>query len=229
LITPRRRRGFEHLDDPGTTSAIRERSLRDVRIANTLLGGANAVLDELSRVMPRLGSEMTLLDVGTGLADIPIRARRLAASRKVRMTTFGVDQAETLAHITGNLLDASVCADARLLPFADSSVDVVICSQLLHHFDETEVDIVLRELNRVARGAVIVSDLRRSWVAAAGFWLVAWPLGFHAVTRHDGTTSVLRGFTAGELAHHVGRATGSAAEVRRHLGYRLTATWTPTQ
>jgi ubiquinone/menaquinone biosynthesis C-methylase UbiE len=228
VFTPRRRRGFEHLDDPTTAPAIRERSLRDVRLSNTLLGGANAVLTELDRILPRLGADATLLDVGTGMADIPVRARRLAARRAVRMTTFGVDQAETLARLTRFHLDGSTCADARFLPFADSSVDVVICSQLLHHFEDAEIDVVLGELDRVGRRFVIVSDLRRSWIAAAGFWLVTWPLGFHAVTRHDGTTSVMRGFTSRELAEHVGRATGSAAEIRRHLGYRLTATWTPT-
>jgi ubiquinone/menaquinone biosynthesis C-methylase UbiE len=228
VITPRRRRGFEHLDDPATAPAIRERSLREVRLSNTLLGGANAVLSELDRILPRLGAETTLLDVGTGMADIPVRACRLGARRAVRITTFGVDQAETLARLSRIHLDGSTCADARFLPFADSSIDVVICSQLLHHFEDAEIDVVLRELDRVARRAVIVSDLRRSWIAAAGFWLVTWPLGFHAVTRHDGTTSVMRGFTSRELAEHVGRATESAAEVRRHLGYRLTATWTPT-
>jgi ubiquinone/menaquinone biosynthesis C-methylase UbiE len=228
VITPRRRRGFEHLDDPETAPAVRERSLRDVRLSNTLFGGTSAVLSELNRIIPRLGAEATLLDVGTGVADIPVRARQLAARRAVHMTTFGVDRAETLARLTRLALDGSACADARFLPFADSSVDIVICSQLLHHFQDAEIDVVLRELDRVARRAVIVSDLQRSWIAAAGFWLVAWPLGFHSVTRHDGTTSVMRGFTSGELADHVGRATGAAAEVRGHLGYRLTATWTPT-
>jgi 2-polyprenyl-3-methyl-5-hydroxy-6-metoxy-1,4-benzoquinol methylase len=228
LITPRRRRGFEHLDDPATSPALRERSLRDVRRANTLLGGTNAVLSALKGIMPRLGTQATLLDVGTGLADIPYGARLLATSRAVRMTTFGVDQAETLARISGISLDESVCADARFLPFADSSMDVVTCSQVLHHFEDAQIEGVLRELHRVARRAVIVSDLRRSWVAAAGFWLVTWPLGFHSVTRHDGATSVLRGFTTSELADHVRRATGAVADVRRHLGYRLTATWMAT-
>jgi SAM-dependent methyltransferase len=228
VITPHRRRGFEHLDDPGTPPDIRERSLRDVRLSNAVLGGTNAVLSAFARVIPQLAKETTLLDVGTGLADIPVRARQLAERHAVRTTTFGVDQAETLARLCRIQLDGSACADARFLPFPDASVDVVICSQLLHHFEDADIDVVLRELNRVARVAVIVSDLRRSWFAAAGFWLVAWPLGFHAVTRHDGTTSVLRGFTASELAEHIERATGSAAEVRGHLGYRLTATWTPT-
>ncbi|MDB4915925.1 MAG: Methyltransferase type 11 [Gemmatimonadetes bacterium] len=229
MLTPRRRRSFEHLDDPRTDAALRERSLRDVRRANTVLGGANAVLSELRRLLPSLGAEATLLDVGTGLADIPLRAKSLAARRNVRLRTFGVDEAETLARVTGDILDGSTCADARNLPFANSTFDVVICSQVLHHFEDAEVPVILKELDRVASGAVIVSDLRRSWLAVSGFWLVTWPLGFHPVSRHDGMVSVLRGFTAAELAWHVETATGRSSSVRRHLGYRLTATWTPNQ
>lgn len=227
MFTPRRQRSFEHLDDPATDSALRERSLRDVRRANTVLGGANAVLSEVRRLLPSLGAEATLLDVGTGLADIPARARALAARRKVRLRTFGIDEAETLARVTGDILDGSACADARHLPFGDSSIDVVTCSQVLHHFEDAEIPVILRELDRVARRAVIVSDLRRSWIAVSGFWLVTWPLGFHPVSRHDGMVSVLRGFTADELAINVRNTTGLDSTIRHHLGFRLTATWTP--
>ncbi len=85
---------------------------------------------------------------------------------------------------------------------------------------------LLAEMNRVARVAVIVSDLRRSWLAVAGFWTVSFPLRFHPVTRHDGVVSVLRGFTPGELRQIVRQATGVVPTVSRHLGYRLTARWT---
>ena len=225
MLAPRRRRGFEHLDDPHTAPALRERSLRDVRRANTLLGGTHAVLAELSRLLPSLGDHATLLDVGTGLADIPALASRLASRRGVALTTYAVDGAESLARAARDRLDGSICADARLLPFADASVDVVTCSQVLHHFEDVEIPCVLRELQRVARRCVVVSDLRRSWIAATGFWLVSWPLCFHPVTRHDGVTSVLRGFTPTEMAQHVRKATGRAPDVRRHPGFRVTATW----
>lgn len=227
MLVPRRRRGFEHLDDPAVSDALRERSLRDVRRANMVLGGGWAVLSELRRLLPTLPADSTLLDVGTGLADIPAGARRLAARRGVRLMTIGVDEAASLARVSARLLDASVCADARRLPFADASVDVVTCSQVLHHFPDEAIPAVLRELTRVARRAVIVSDIRRSWLAAAGFWLMTWPLGFHPVSRHDGLTSVLRGFTRAELEGHA-RGIGQRAEVRRHPGFRLTATWSPT-
>jgi ubiquinone/menaquinone biosynthesis C-methylase UbiE len=225
VLAPRRRRGFEHLDNPSTSDALRERSLRDVRRANTLLGGTNAVLRELDRLLPMLGDAASLLDVGTGIADIPIKARARAGRRGVRLTAIGVDEAESLARVARGALDAGVRADARRLPFADASVDVVICSQVLHHFRDEEIPAVLAELDRVARRAVIVSDLRRSWIAATGFWLVTWPLGFHPVSRHDGLTSVLRGFTTAELASHVRRAIDRVATVRKHLGFRITASW----
>jgi SAM-dependent methyltransferase len=225
MLAPRRRRGFEHLDNPDTPPALRARSLRDVRLANTLLGGTHAVLAELRRILPTLGTSATLLDVGTGLADIPAASSKLATRLGVQLTALAVDEAESLLHAAAPAVDQAVCADARRLPFADASVDVVTCSQVLHHFTDDEVPAVLRELNRVARRCVVVSDLRRSWIAATGFWLITWPLGFHPVSRHDGFTSVLRGFTSEDLARQVSDATGQAPHVRRHPGFRITATW----
>jgi SAM-dependent methyltransferase len=227
VFVPSRRRGVEILDDPATDPALRARSIGDVTRSNQLLGGTRAVLAELARLFPQLGASATLLDVGTGLADIPRRARERARARGIALRTAGLDEAPSLAAAVKSALDDSVCGDARALPVATASVDVVTCSQLLHHFSDDEIPAVLRELDRVARGWVVVSDLRRSWLAAWGFWLVSWPLGFHRVTRHDGFVSVLRGFTTDELARHVAVATGQRPDVRRHLGYRLTATWRP--
>ena len=224
MLVPSRRRGVEILDDPATDPALRARSIGDVTHSNALLGGTRAVLSELVRLFPSLGASATLLDVGTGLADIPRRAR----AGGVALRTFGLDEAESLSREARATLDGAVCGDARSLPIATASVDVVTCSQLLHHFADDEIPRVLRELDRVARGWIVVSDLRRSWLAAWGFWLVSWPLRFHRVTRHDGFVSVLRGFTVDELARHVLAATGQRPDVRRHLGYRITATWRPS-
>jgi SAM-dependent methyltransferase len=225
VLVPTRRRGVEILDDPTTPADVRERSLRDVGRSNALLGGTRAMLRALDRIWPSLGASVRMLDVGTGLADIPRLAREHARGHGIALEAFGLDEAESLVAVADDILDGGVCGDVRHLPFADASVDVVTCSQLLHHFADAEIPAILRELDRVARGWVVISDLRRSWLASCGFWLVSWPLGFHPVTRHDGTVSVLRGFTADELARHVLGATGRRAEIRRHIGFRLTATW----
>jgi len=225
-LTPARRRGYEVLDDPAVPAAARERSLRDVVRSNTLFGGARALLRELRAVLPPAGTSATLLDVGTGLADLPRRAERMAARRGVRLATIGYDVAPSLLRAARPSLTHAACGDALALSFAARSVDFVTCSQLLHHFEPDDARRLLRELHRVARCAVIVSDLRRSWIAVTGFWLASFPLGFHPITRHDGVTSVLRGFTARELAGLVRDGTGVTPRVTRHAGFRLTARWT---
>jgi hypothetical protein len=227
VLTPARQRGVEWLDDPAIDPAVRARSIGDVTRSNRLLGGLRSASRAFRAVLPGLPSALTLLDIGTGLADVPARLRAIGRAESRDVFAIGVDMAPTLLAASRDRLDAPVCADALALPFADRSVDVTVCSQILHHFDEDGAVAFIREMNRVARRAVVVSDLRRSWLAAAGFWVVSFPLRFHPVTRHDGVVSVLRGFTADDLHRIVVRATGITPVVRRHLGWRLTAHWTP--
>lgn len=231
LPVPRRRRGAEQIDDPAIDPATIVRSLGDVARSNTLFGGRRAVLAALAPALASApaGAALTLLDAGTGLGDIPHHARRLAARRGVRLTAIGVELHFALAAASRAGTDASVCADAFALPFADRSVDVVTASQLVHHFEGDALGRLLAELDRVARRLVVVGDLRRSYAAAAGFWVAARALRFHPVTRHDGVLSVFRGFTAGELAAHVRAAVPDAGDlaVRHRLGWRVVASWRP--
>ena len=106
-------------------------------------------------------------------------------------------------------------------------MDVVLASQVLHHFPENAAIAMVREMNRVARRRVVISDLRRSMMAATGLWLSSFLLGFHPVSRHDGVVSVMRGFVPSELAEIVAKATGQRPRVYRRLGFRLTTSWEP--
>ncbi len=228
-VTPRPRRGREYLDDAEQMDAlVVRRSLGDVARANALFGGTRAVIAELGRALRRAptGRPLTLLDVGTGRADIPAAATAWSHRRAIHLETIGIERSELLARIAGERTTV-VSADALHLPFADGSVDVAMCSQVLHHFERAGALAVVRELHRVARLRVIVSDLRRSWFAAAGIWLASFPLLFHPVSRHDGVLSVLRGFTRRELGELVRSAVGQQADVRYRLGFRVTASWTP--
>lgn len=227
LLTPPRRRGFEILDAPDVDPNIVTRSLADVSKANSLFGGTSSAVEELRECLGDLPRNATLLDVGTGLGDIPARARAEAARQQIILTTIGLDSAQVLARACRKALEWSVCGDALHLPFADKSIDVVMCSQVLHHFTDDDALALLREMNRVARHRVIVSDLKRSWVSAAGIWLVSFPLRFHAVSRHDGVVSVMRGFTKSELADTVQAAVMRRPVVHRRRGFRVTTSWAP--
>ena len=227
LLTPARRRGVEILDSPDIDPAIVTRSLADVARANALFGGISSAIDEIKDALKEMESTGTLLDVGTGLGDIPCRARDIARKNGIELTTFGLDAACALATASRSAVSFAVCGDALRLPFADNSIDIVMCSQVLHHFSGLDAVKLLREMNRVARMRVIVSDLRRSWIAAAGLWLVSFPLRFHAVSRHDGVVSVMRGFTPSELVDTVHEAVARKPRARRRRGFRITTSWSP--
>ncbi|MDQ6870509.1 MAG: methyltransferase domain-containing protein [Gemmatimonadota bacterium] len=227
ILTPPRKRGVEILDDPNVDPEVVTRSLADVVRANSLFGGLSSAIDELREALQEVPTQATLLDVGTGLGDIPCRAREVARQMGVDLTTVGLDSALELSLASRPVLTVAVCGDALRLPFADHSVDIVMCSQVLHHFAGAEALTLLREMNRVARVRVIVSDLRRSWVAAAGVWLASFPLRFHAVSRHDGVVSVMRGFTPEELVDTVREAVAKEAVVHRRRAFRVTTSWAP--
>jgi SAM-dependent methyltransferase len=224
-LTPARRRGVEFLDSADLPAEIRVRSHRDIALANSLFGGTRALVTELRDVASTLPREVTVVDVGAGSGGMLRLADAVLRDTGRSTTSVALDiQPVVLAPSARDGMFA-ICGCATSLPLATDSVDVAMCSLLLHHFERPAIDRVLRELHRVARHRVIVCDLRRSWVAFGGLWAASYPLGFHRVSRHDGLTSILRGFTASELRTMVAEATGVTPAVRRHLGFRLTASW----
>jgi ubiquinone/menaquinone biosynthesis C-methylase UbiE len=227
LLTPRRRRGIELLDDPSVPPEVMTRSMKDVERANYVFGGLRAALTELEPALREAHESATILDVGTGAGDIAESAREMAQRHGVRLRTIGFDSSEALLRRHRARNDSVVAGSALELPFADRSVDIVMCSQLLHHFPDAQAVALIREMNRVARARVVISDLRRSWLAAGGLWLASFVLGFTSVSRHDGVVSVMRGFMPQELSRLVESATGRPNAARRRLGFRLTTSWKP--
>lgn len=227
MLTPVRRRGVEILDAADVPAPLRERSHRDIAVANALFGGTRALLAALGDCRDGLPRDATFLDVGAGTGEAATRARYFCARHGIRLHTIALDVIPHLAAAARRHAADALCASALQLPVASASIDIVACTQVAHHFEGEELATLLQEMHRVARHRVIVSDLRRSWVAAAGLWLASYPLGFHAVSRHDGVVSILRGFTADELAATVHAACGVRPVVRRRAGFRLTASWGP--
>jgi hypothetical protein len=223
-----RRLGRELLDDPATNPGEVEESLRNIARSNRWFGGTAALCFGLRQVLRGIppGTRVTLLDLGSGLGDLPRAAVRWAARRGVRLVPVGLDRNPIAAGLASSRGLPMMVACAGAPPVADKSVDVVSLSMVAHHFEPESVVQLARVCDRIARRAVVVTDLRRAGAAVIAFWVGAFVLRFDPVTRADGRTSIRRGFTVGELAALLTRA-GVTARVWRRPGWRLVGTWTP--
>jgi 2-polyprenyl-3-methyl-5-hydroxy-6-metoxy-1,4-benzoquinol methylase len=220
--------GVELLDDPAADPATVAESLRNVARANRWFGGAAAVRFGLGRTLGGIpaGAVLSLLDLGTGLGDLPRVAARWGAGRGIHIMPVGLELNRAAAKLarTAGLPTALACAG--LPPIRDKSVDVVLLSQVAHHLTSDSVVRLLRTCDRLARRAVIVADLRRHALAVPSFWCGAHLLGFDRVTLTDGVTSIRRGFSSRELLELMARA-GVEGRVDERRGFRLVATWLP--
>ena len=220
--------GAELLDDPAADPAAVAQSLRNIARSNRWFGGAAALRFGLQQTLgsvPR-GSTLSLLDLGTGQGDLPRAAVRWGVARGIRFQPVGIELNRVAAALASQAGVPTALGCAGAPPFRDKSVDLVLVSQVAHHLTAESVVHLLRTCDRLARRAVIVSDLRRNPVAAPAFWCGARLLGFDDVTVADGMTSIRRGFTRQELLRLMSRA-GVRGQVARRLGFRLVATWTP--
>ena len=220
--------GDELLDDPAADPRAVVESLKNIARSNRWFGGCAAVRFGLATLLGKAppGERLTLLDIGTGLGDIPQDLVRWGAGRGLRIVPIALERHPAAAHLAreGGLPTVLGCAGA--LPVAEKSVDLVLLSQVVHHLAAGEVVRLLGECDRIARRGVVVSDLRRSWFAVTGFRIGAAVLRFDAATRADGVTSIRRGFTSEELGGLL-RQAGVRTRVYRRPGYRLVAAWRP--
>lgn len=217
----------EVLDEPGVSPELVARSHADIAKANALFGGTRAVVARVRAMASQLPESPLVVDVGAGTGDILDAVCEALRATGRRPRPVAVDLAAALAPAVRARGSHFICGSIFALPLPTACADLVIAAQVVHHFPPDALPLVIAELHRVARHAVLISDLRRSWLAAAGLWLSSFPLGFHPVSRHDGVVSVLRGFTPDELRSAVLQTTGVAADVRRAAGWRVTAAWHP--
>jgi SAM-dependent methyltransferase len=207
-MIPSRARGnaAELLDQPNLDLRELSVNLRDVARLNRWFGGTRPVLAEVVRISNERGltGRISVLDIGTGGADIPRALVRWGESHGLAVEVVACDQhkqvvAVAAAFTSGHESITVLRADALALPFAPGSFDFVTCSLLIHHMSEDEAVSLLQKLRELPRHALIACDLERSRGGRAAAWLATRLVCRGRLTRHDGPVSVLRAYTLDEL------------------------------
>jgi len=199
----------ELLDGPLDLEALAG-NLRDLARVNRWLGGAQ--LSERAIAPLGIGKvELTILDVGTGGADIPVRLMR--KDRSITATDVRPEIVRAAQRrVNGR---AITVRDGRIDDEESDAFDVTHASMVVHHLEPAETVTFLREMGRVARQAVVINDLNRGWRWLIGAKAMTWTLTRNPYTRNDGPLSVKRAYTIAELV-----------ELARQAGLRPVARYT---
>ena len=210
----------------GSLKEVR-RSLHDLRRINAYLGGARVVIEPTMQMLRESGKKSaTLLDIGTGNADIPLRLVRCAQKEGIDLKVLALDNNARHLKIAREDLQGEgavlpLLADAFRLPLEDGAVDGVVSSLFLHHFRAPQIIELLREFDRVSRIGWIMNDLVRSYVPLVFFRFSAPIFARSHLTRHDGVASIRRSYTVEEMRRIVEKSDLTGAKVRSHFPYRL--------
>jgi len=194
---------------------------------NRWLGGLSALTRHLYPRLLAARAPCSLLDLGTGSAQVPLAIARWARSHRATVNVIGLDWAARNLAVARERTRCCgqvslLLADSQRMPLPERAVDFVISSLLLHHFQPEAVVELLRAGYALARRALIMSDLVRGLWPSLAFGLVQPVLARHPLTRHDGQLSIRRAYTPGEL-RALAKAAGLAnARVYAHWPWRMT-------
>ncbi len=144
---------------------------------------------------------VSILDVGTGVADLPHYLQNKFITKGLQVSATGVDTNSTVLDIARRNL--GVPLSVRLvngrLEELNEKFDIVTASQMLHHVSPEDVPNFLKALYEKARVGVIISDLVRSRL---NYWLVKffmYAVFADKISKNDGPISILRAYTDAEL------------------------------
>ncbi len=201
------RRHIPELMDTIPVSMVAMRgALRFLELTNRWFGGCGLVVRHLAAWAarwPRAGEAISVLDVGTGTADIPMALVRWARARGVRLTVTGLDLVRSITELAKARVrqcpEISIVS-GDLFDFARTNArfDYVTASLFLHHVEPARTPEALGLLSGLARRGLIVSELQRTRAAYLAILGAGYVLG-NRIVRHDAPASVRRAFLKSEL------------------------------
>jgi 2-polyprenyl-3-methyl-5-hydroxy-6-metoxy-1,4-benzoquinol methylase len=233
-----RRDREEHIDDEALPAERRRALIRSLDRLNGVLGAYAMIRLALAQLLDEAGAPtdrpVTVLDVGSGHGAFPIalaRSRRLDG-RALRvigsdLADAYVEEARAAAAAKGVDVEFRRLDATRLADELDEPVDVITCTQTVHHFPPPLVAKLLSSARRAARLGVIFFDARRAPLTLAGIALLAPIISAgDRMFLHDGVVSVRRMYSPAELEMLARCTPGGEAYRATNFGPQyVTLTW----
>ena len=217
----------ELMDRPQPVSAELERDLRNLCQLNRFFGSHDLV----RRFLPgwiKSGQKLRVADLATGFGDIPRLIVDFARSVGAMLTVDAVDQNQSTLQIaqkfSSHYPEISFAQGDILKWIGAERYDIVLCSLALHHFSSEDAVRLLRHSREISRRFVLVSDLRRGYLASVGVFILTATLFREPMTRIDGRLSAGRAFSFNEF-HDLAKRAGWTDFEHQRFRFARQAIW----
>jgi ubiquinone/menaquinone biosynthesis C-methylase UbiE len=191
----------EKMDDPSVKRSDLEKALSELEAVNTWLGGYNVMYDALDKIDLKQNDKIT--DVGCGGGDVLRKISAFAKRKKIKVQLLGidfnqqtVDYARSKSHKYPDIHFKAM--DVRDMEKNNERTDILINNLFCHHFDDSELEDLLKIMYSISSRHVIINDLHRHWFAYYAIKFITVMFSGSYLVKYDGPLSVARALTRKE-------------------------------
>ena len=193
------------MDDFSIQGDLLRDTLAQLGRINKWLGGNRITLSSIRTLLKGQPKDrsFTIIDLGCGHGDMLRRVAEFGRAHKYQFKLIGIDANEDAIAYANQLSQSYeeivfLSWDIFSEEFKALQCDLVLCTLFLHHFSESDIIGLLKQLRNQTSLCIVVNDLQRSKIAYALFRLLGITISNHMV-KQDGLTSILRAFKKLEI------------------------------
>jgi len=218
---------LELMDRPQPVSSELERDLKNLRSLDRWFGSYSLVRHFLQRWI-KPDSRLRVADLATGSGDLPRLIVDFARQAGAQVQVDALDQQsatlEIAKRLSGDYPEISFIETDVLKWNPTENYDLVLNSLALHHFSEDDAVRLLRRCRELSRKFVLVTDLRRGWLATAGVYFLTTLVFREPMTKYDARLSAARAFSFSEM-QQLARRAGWKNFWHSHFRFARQAIW----
>jgi len=195
------------MDDPHCNLEELENTYRQFGTINSLISGWHTIYKHDIRPKMTRSRSYSLLDIGFGGGDIPIKFARWAESDGYELKVTAIDPDPRAITFIQKLaphpnVEFLQCEISELDP-SQNKYNFVISNHLLHHLGVSQLSNLLGRAQNLSTNLVIFNDICRSDWGYLFFNIFSRPLFRSSFITEDGLTSIKRSYTLKELINIV--------------------------
>ncbi|MFD2513065.1 methyltransferase domain-containing protein [Pontibacter locisalis] len=194
----------ELMDDLTLSGDELRKNMEELEVINNWLGGYKVVLDALDQLQVPENHTLRIADIGCGGGDTLKSIANWARRKKIAVELEGIDANDFMVQYARehcasypeiSIVQHNVFSEA----FAEEKYDIIVCSLFCHHFTDTQLVQMFRQLYQQARIAVVINDLHRHWLAYYSIKYITAAFSGSRLVKNDAPLSVWRAFKREEL------------------------------